>query len=197
MTLTRRMALTSLIAVAGCSSMPKPPAGLRNDQAIVAPKLIMTIPEPAQAGDAVDLTQSIVAHFSGRSFALELRIAIDPKKLYLVAMDGFGRRAMTVTSAAGAPPQIEQADWLPVAFRPADILAVFVIAYWPQDAVANALKADGVIVTSQDRQRHVSREGKDLIVVDYGEGSGWDRSATLKNLAFGYDITVQSARVAP
>jgi hypothetical protein len=197
MILSRRLALTSLIAVAGCSSMPKPPPGLRDDQAIVAPKLVMTIPAPAQAGSNVELAQSIVAHFSGQSFALELRIVIDPEKLYLVAMDGFGRRAMTVTFTRGAPPQIEQADWLPVAFRPADILAAFVIVYWPQDVVAGAMKGDGVTVITQDKQRRVSRDGKDLIVVDYGQGTGWDRSATLKNIAFGYDITVQSARVEP
>jgi hypothetical protein len=82
-------------------------------------------------------------------------------------------------------------------FRPADILAAFVIAYWPDDVVAAAMKGSAVTVATKDGVRRISRNGRDLIVVTYGPGEGWNRSATLKNLAFGYEIDIQSAENKP
>ncbi len=185
-------ALVLALFVTACAGVPKPPPGLGDNQAIVAPKLILTIPPPAAAGGKFDLAQSIVAKFHGQSYALELQIAIDRDRLDLVAMDGFGRRAMTVSWKAGAP-SFEKAKWLPPVFRPADILASFVIAYWPDAVVAAAINDPTVQVTTRDGVRRITRGGKDLITVTYGPGDGWNRSAVLKNDAFGYEIAIQSA----
>lgn len=181
-----------ILILAGCAGVPKPPPGLRDNQAIVAPRTILTIPPPSAIGRRVDLAQSIVARFHGQSYAFDLQIAIDKDRLDLVALDGFGRRALTVSWKDGAP-SFEKAAWLPTIFRPADILASFVIAYWPDDVVAAAIHDPAVTVVTRDGVRKVSRKGRDLIVVKYGPGEGWNRSATLKNPAFGYEIDIQSA----
>jgi hypothetical protein len=181
------------LLAAGCAAPTLPP-GLGDNQAIVAPKLIFTIPEPASAGRKIDLAQSIVAKFRGQSYVLDMQIAIDKDKLDLVALDGFGRRALTVSWSKNAPA-FERAPWLPPVFRPADIVASFVIAYWPDEVVAAALKTPGVSVVTKNGVRRISRSGRDLIVVVYGPGEGWNRSAKLKNLAFGYEIEVQSSEI--
>jgi hypothetical protein len=185
-------ALLLALLLAACAGVPKPPPGLGENQAIVAPKTVLTIPPPSAAGRSVDLAQSIVAKFHGRSYALDMQIAIAPDRLDLVAMDGFGRRAMTVTWKDGVP-SIQKAEWLPPVFRPADILASFVIAYWPDDVVKAAIADPSVQVSTKDGVRRISRGGKNLITVTYGPGEGWNRSAVLTNEAFGYEIAIQSA----
>jgi hypothetical protein len=185
-------ALFLALFLTACTVVPKPPPGLGENQAIIAPKTILTIPPPSAAGRSVDLAQSIVAKFHGRSYALDMQIAIGADRLDLVAMDGFGRRAMTVSWKDGAP-SIEKAEWLPPVFRPADILASFVIAYWPDEVVAAAIKDPAVKVATKDGVRRISRGGKDLITVTYGPGASWNRSAELRNEAFGYEIAIQSA----
>jgi len=182
--------------LAGCAGTPTLPPGLGDNQAIIAPKVILTVPSPSAIGRSVDLAQSIVARFHGQSYALDMQIAIAKDRLDLVAMDGFGRRALTVSWQNGVP-SFTKAEWLPPVFRPADILASFVIAYWPDDVIAGAIKDPAVSVTTKDGVRRIARGGRDLIVVTYGSGEGWNRSAKLKNLAFDYEIDIQSAENAP
>ncbi len=191
-----RAAVMVALFLAGCAGAPKPPPWLKDNQAIIAPKTVLTIPPPSAIGHSVDLAQSIVAHFRDQTYAFDLQIAIDKDRLDLVAMDGFGRRALTVSWKDNAP-SFEKASWLPAVFRPADILASFVIAYWPDEVVAAAIKDPAVSVATKDGVRRISRNGHDLIVVTYGDGEGWNRSATLKNLAFGYEIDIRSAENDP
>lgn len=195
MKILRAAVLFSLL-LAGCVGVPKPPPGLGENQAIIAPKLVLTMPPPSAIGRDVDLAQHIVARFRGQSYAFDLQIAIDKNRLDLVALDGFGRRALTVSWKENAP-SFERASWLPPIFRPADILASFVIAYWPDDVVAAAMKDSTVTVVTKNGTRRIARNGRDLIVVTYGVGEGWNRSATLKNLAFRYEIDIQSAENNP
>ncbi len=185
-------AIVLALVLMGCAGVPKPPPGLGDNQAIIAPKVILTIPPPSAAGRSVDLAQSIVATFHGQSYALDMQIAIGTDRLDLVAMDGFGRRALTVSWKDNVP-RFEKADWLPPVFRPADILAAFVIAYWPDKIVAAAINDPSVQVATKDGVRRISRGGHDLITVSYGPGQEWNRTAVLKNLAFGYEIAIQSA----
>jgi hypothetical protein len=107
-------------------------------------------------------------------------------------MDGFGRRALTI-AWSGGEPVYQPAPWLPAALRPANILADFILCYWPDEAVAAAIKGSGATLVTIKDGRKIVRGTQDLIVVEYGPGSGWNRSAKLHNLALGYDIDVQSA----
>lgn len=184
------------VLLAGCTSAPKPPAWLKDNQAIVAPKTVLTIPPPSAVGRSIDLAQTIIARFQGQSYAFDMQIAIDKDRLDLVATDGFGRRALTVSWKENAP-SFEKADWLPPVFRPADILASFVIAYWPDEVVSDAIKDPAVSVVTKDGVRRIARGGRDLIVVTYSGGEGWNRSANLKNIAFDYEIDIRSVENNP
>ena len=189
---THFAAVLALTLAAGCVSMPQPPPGYPANQAIVAPQLNFVLPPPATLGQTVSVAQTIVSRFRGNSFAVEAQIQITPESLDFVAMDGFGRRALTINWRGGVLVY-QPVSWLPPVLRPANILADFVICYWPDEAVAAAIKDSGATLVTVDGKRKIMRGSRELIVVEYGPGTGWNRSAKLRNIAFGYDIDVQSA----
>lgn len=196
MNAVRTTVLLASILVAGCAQMPKPPPGYPANWAIVAPHLNFVLPPPSAAGRSVDIAQTVVSHYGSRSFAFDARIQIKPDELDFAALDGFGRRALTVTWK-GDRPVYSAAPWLPPMLRPANVLADFMICYWPDEALSAAFSGSGATVVSTATSRKIVRGKRDLIVVEYGKGEGWNRSAKLRNLAFGYEIDVQSVENKP
>lgn len=182
------LALAAL-TLSGCASQ------LPDDEALIAPKTVFTVPRPEAAGGTTTVAQSIVARYQDRTFAFDAQIQIAPDAFDLVALDGLGRRALTVHWQAGKV-NFEAAPWLPPAVRPADILADIAIVYGPQKTVSESVAQFGAVLTETDTTRAISRNSHDLVVVDYGSGQGWDRDAKLRNLAFGYEIDIQSKEVA-
>jgi hypothetical protein len=188
----RRAILALSLAVAACAPMPpKLPPGIGDDTAVIAPKVLYKVPPPDALGGAVTVQQMIVARYRGQSFSFEAQIAITPQSLDLVAVDGLGRRALTI-GWNGHDLRYEPAPWLPPIFRPADILTSMTIAYGPEDAIRAALADAGATVTTTAARRTVAIDGKPLVVVDYGQGDGWSRSAHVRNAAFGYELDIQS-----
>jgi hypothetical protein len=162
---------------------------------MIAPKVIFVVPPPTTLNQTVNVTQSIVAHFQDKSFSFDAQIQITPSKLDLAALDGFGRRGLTVS---WKPEGItsEPAPWLPKFIRPADILADIALVYWPQDTLSPSLAATGAALSETQSDRKITADGHDLIVIEYGAGEGWNRPAKLRNLVFGYEIDIQSAEIA-
>ncbi len=165
---------------------------MQDNQALIGPDAIFVIPPPSVLNISVDATQQIVAHYHGQSFSFVAQVQITPQELDLAALDGLGRRALTV-AWKGNTIDYKPATWLPASVRPADILTDIALVFWPR----NALAGTGVTVTETPTRRTISANGHDLIVVEYASGTGWNRAAKLKNIAFGYEIDIQSAVNAP
>lgn len=180
------------LLLAGCASRPQ----LANDEALIAPGIAFAVPPPGADAAPATVTQSIVAHYRNQPSTFDAQIQIAPNALDLVALDGLGRRALTVHWKSGKM-DFEAAPWLPPSMRPADILADIAIVYAPEQDVAQAVARSGATLTTTSRGRTIAKGHRDLIVVDYGEGEGWNRSATLRNLAFGYEIDIRSTVLSP
>jgi Protein of unknown function (DUF3261) len=188
----RHLSTFLLVAsLSACASMPTAPA-LPDNQALIGPNAIFIIPPPSALNMTVDATQQIVAHYHGQSFSFAAQLQLTPQELDLAALDGFGRRALTVTWK-GSAIDYKPAPWLPSSVRPADILTDIALVFWPQTVFVGS----GVTVKDTPRRRTISANGHDLIVVDYAAGAGWNRTAKLKNIAFDYEIDIQSAVSAP
>jgi hypothetical protein len=186
------------LMLAGCATPPPgPPPNLADDEAMLAPKLVFKIPPPSAVKLNASFAQTVVAKFRGMSFQFDSQVQITPEELDLVSLNGLGQRAMTVT---WKPSGIEhtQAPWLPSFVRPADFLADIAIVFWPADVLQDALKGTGAVVREWHRIRTISLDKRDIVSVKYGrDGEGWNRTAKLKNLAFGYEIDIQSAELGP
>jgi hypothetical protein len=182
------------LLLAGCAT-PSPPASLGDAQALIAPKVVFSIPPPTALGQTANVTQSIVAHVRDQTFSFEAQIQLTPGELDLAALDGLGRRGLTVTWKSDGIVA-RPAPWLPKFIRPADIMADIALVYWPHDMLATALTAAGATLSEDSGSRKISADGRDVMVIDYGPGARWNRSAKLRNLAFGYEIDIQSAEIA-
>jgi hypothetical protein len=192
--MSARVAMGAGIALllAGCASQPK----LADDEALIAPRTSFVVPPPGADAAPKTVTQSIVAHYRDQSFTFDAEIQIAPQNFDLVALDGLGRRALTVHWTAGKMDFLG-APWLPPLMRPADILADIAIVYGPEQDVAQSVARSGATLTTTPTARTIAKGDRDLIVVDYGDGEGWSRSAKLRNLAFGYEIDIRSVELSP
>lgn len=181
-----------VLLLAGCASRPQ----LANDEALIAPRTAFAVPPPGADAVPKTVAQSIVAHYRDQSFTFDAQIQIAPQDFDLVALDGLGRRALTVHWKSGKM-DFEAAPWLPPLMRPADILADIAIVYAPEQDIAQAIARSGATLTATPAGRTIAKGNRDLIVVDYGEGEGWNRSAKLRNVAFGYEIDIRSTELSP
>lgn len=189
--MSRQILLVSTFLLASCTSQSLP-----DNEATIAPKTTIVVPPPEASNGSATIAQSIVARFRDHTIAFDSQLQIAPGTFDLVALDGFGRRALSVHWRDGKM-KFDAAPWLPSAVRPADILAGIAIVYGSQETVAQSVTAAGATLTQTDTRRTVSRDGRNLIVVEYGSGQGWSRPAKLRNLAFGYEIDIQSTEVGP
>jgi hypothetical protein len=191
-----RIFVFSGLCLAGCATSERPRIALAPDEAVLAPSVTLTIPPPKVLARATTASQIVVAHFRRVNYTFQAQIALMPDSLKLVALDAMGRRALTVTwTQAGIDYQT--APWLPARLRPADILGGIALVYWPDEALRGALRSSGAELNSTEQKRVVKAHGQDIVVVDYESGTGWNRAAHLRNLAFGYSLDIQSAEVAP
>jgi hypothetical protein len=185
-------ALLACLVCYGCATR----ANLREDQALLAPYKPLSVPALDVFGMPASISQTIVAHFKTQSYVFDVELQITGTELDFVALDGLGRRALTATWT-GSTLNYTAADWLPKFVRPADILSDIAMAYGSEAPLAAALRKDGAILTDTATGRQIADGGRDLVVIDFGAGEGWDRPATLKNLALDYEIRIQSHAIGP
>jgi hypothetical protein len=151
------------------------------------------LPRPAELGRNVLATQLITAHGYGQTFVMEVNINVTPTRATLVGVDPMGRRAMTLTwNEQGV--SAEKAPWMPDTLRPGNILADIILVYWPEAAVRKALPV-GAEVFQEARGRTIRLNDRDVLRVEYGwtAGAPWNGKLRYSNLAWGYEVDVQSS----
>ena len=137
--------------------------------------------------------QLITVHAYGQTFVLEVNLSVTPERVTLVGLDAIGRRAITITWT-DQNVSAETAPWVPETLRPGSMLADIIVIYWPEAAVRAALPAGGELL-QEPRGRTIRVNGKDVFRVDYGWAAGarWNGTLRYSNLAWGYEIEVQSS----
>jgi hypothetical protein len=190
---TAALFFVPFLMLAGCVTRP---LQLPDNEALIAPKTVMVVAPPRGHDGSSSVAQSIVAHYRDQTFAFDAQIQMAPQTFDLVALDAMGRRALTV-HWNGDKMNSEAAPWLPPLMRPADILADIAIVYGPGDEIAQSVANAGATLSETGTTRTIAKGNHDLIVVEYGEGSGWSRAAKLRNLAFGYEIDIRSVALSP
>jgi uncharacterized protein DUF3261 len=190
-----------LLLLAGCGVLlPMPailpvPAAYDPTAPMIGPGQRLNLPRPADLGRSTLVTQLITASGYGQTFVLEVNLSVTPERVTLVGLDGMGRRAITITWTDQAVTA-ETAPWVPESLRPGSMLADIILIYWPEAAVRRALPAGGELI-QEARGRTIRIDGNDVLRVDYGWSAGarWNGTLRYSNLAWGYEIEVQSSEM--
>ncbi|MGH7839723.1 MAG: DUF3261 domain-containing protein [Candidatus Binataceae bacterium] len=164
----------------------------------IAPGLEFAIPSGRELGYPVEATQLITAHYHDQVQVFQAYVSVSPEQISLIALDPLGGRALTVTATDDAI-RTETAAIVPAALRPGNILADLVIVYWPAPAVRRALDATSASLDDDQSGRSISFDGREVVHVSY-EGphqSVWTKRAHLRNIAYGYELDLQSAVTGP
>lgn len=187
--------ILGLLSLTGCASTPP----IDTNAAMIAPGRILTLPAPAELGRSVEATQLITVRRDGDTYAFEGHISINPERLYLVGVDGLGRRALTLTWEKSGKVTSQTAAWLPKTIMPGPMLADLVMLYWPEAVLRRALaSAEAELVTTADG-RIVTADGAEIFRADYLEPKqpGWTGRLRYRNASWGYEIEVQSVEAQP
>lgn len=179
-----KAALFLLLALAGCATQP-PESGA----VMVAPGVTLALPAPGDLGRSIEAMQMVSAHHGADTWVFEGRLSVRPDELRLACLDGMGRRALTVVWAGGRL-EVERAPWVPDTLRAENILADIVLLYWPEQVVRRSLQ--GAALRQDGQQRGIG----DAIAISWA-GDPWNGSARLRNIAWNYELDVQSATVGP
>jgi hypothetical protein len=184
--------LIIMTTLAGCATSREPERGA---EAMIAPAVRFATPGPRALDYEVAAEQLVSAHYRGDAFVWEAHIDVTAERMEIVGLDGFGRRAFTMRWR-GDGLSYEAASWLPTAIKPGNVLADIALLYWPQEAVAAALAGSGAVVVTTAVHRSVTVAGSEIVHIDYDgpEAGAWNGTAHLRNLAFGYDLDIQSVR---
>lgn len=165
----------------------------------IAPDLALALPRPADLGQSVEVVQLVTARYGDQTYAFEARVSATADQFLMVGLDSLGRRAMTITWSDAAI-SYESAPWLPPQLRPENVLADMVLLYWPESTVKQALASSGGIVTAVPGRRTIAKAGEPIVQIEYGpsaDGSPWAGTLRYRNLAFHYEMDVQSVRSSP
>ena len=186
----RRLLL--LLLLAGCAGRPPP---LPADTAFIAQDVALRVPAPSLLRQTVNVAQTVQADYAGQAMVFEAQIAITPTGLDMVVLDGLGRRAMTI-AWHGEQPVADTAPWLPRTISAANMLADIALIYWPEALLQPALAAAGARLETVPGRRSVFAGGQEILRMESAQ-PGWGGRASLRNLAFGYRLDVQSVLLAP
>ena len=187
-----RRSLMLALPFAACATPPQPQPA---DIAFIAPRTAFRIPPPTLLGQTVAVAQTVQADYAGLGMVFEAQIAITPEGLDLAVLDTLGRRALSI-AWHGHDPEAQAAPWLPDGVTAANMLADIALLYWPEALLAPALLAAGARLEATSNHRSILAEGREVIRIEYRQ-AGWGGQALLRNLAFGYSLTVNSVLLTP
>jgi hypothetical protein len=189
----RWLPLALLLACSACAARYAASPG----SSTIAPGLQFAMPTSRELGYSVETTQLITAHFRDQVKVFQAYISVTPEKTTVIALDPFGGRALTVTATDDAI-HTEAAPIVPAALRSENILADIAIVYWPAAAVRRGLAGTSATLYDDDRERVISDHGREVVRVAYGgpHEQTWTKVAHLRNIAFGYELDLQSTVTA-
>jgi len=120
-------------------------------------------------------------------------VSVSPEKITLIALDPFGNRALTVT-ATDDGIHTEAVPIVPTVLHPENILADLTIVYWPASAVRHRLVGTSASLYDDQSERKISVDGREIVRISYESPHehAWAKRAHLHNIAYGYELDLQS-----
>jgi len=191
--------MTGLVAVlsfSACSIDGERDGAVRTVE--VAPGVSLGLPPVAALGRRIQVSQLVTARHGDQTIVFEGHMSSTPDRILLVGLDLIGRRAFTL-AWTDAGVALKSAPWLPDGIKPRNMLIDIVLIYWPEESVRALLAGSGVVLNSSRKRRSLLTNGREIIRIDYrpSQNRVWSGDARYHNIAWGYEIEIRSAEVAP
>jgi hypothetical protein len=185
----RSLLILLMICSAGCAVRYEVSPGSTR----IAPGLELLLPSPRELGYSIEATQLITAHFADKVQVFQAYVSVSPEKITLIALDPFGNRALTVTATDDAI-HTEEAPIVPTVLRAENILADLTIVYWPASSIRRRLEGTSASLYDDESERKISVDGREVVLVKYESTHehSWAKRARLRNIAYGYELDLQS-----
>lgn len=184
-----------LFALAGCASDLN---SAKTDEAtmLIGPRLPIRAISPAEFAFKGQVTQVLTMRFGEQSISLEAQLAMSKDETRLILLDSLGRRGVTLVWRDGKL-ESELAPWLPYGVRADAIFADMMVLYGQPAALQAALRDSGCTLELGKSSRLLRCHDKDVLRAEYELTSPKRLNGSLHyaNLAWGYEVEVQSAEV--
>jgi hypothetical protein len=180
LTTTLWAALSGLLVLTGCESMPP---------VTPVPARLGLKLAPSSLGASISLQQHITVERGGRIDELDAALEVDPEQLSLVGL-ALGQRVLTL-HYDGSTLTSWRHPMLPAQVRGEDVLEDIQLTYWPAAAIAQALPP-GWRIEDDGLRRTLWSNDAPVTVIAYSTRPRWGGKVELSNLRYHYRLTIQS-----
>lgn len=163
---------------------------------LIGPHLPIRAISPAEFAYQRQVTQVLTMRFGEQSINLEAQLAMSKSEVRAILLDSLGRRAVTLVWRDGKL-ESQLADWLPPGIRADAIFADMMVLYGEPAALQAALADSGCTLELGKATRLLRCRDKDVLRAEYDLKSPKRLNGSLHygNLAWGYEVDIQSAEV--
>ena len=184
------------LALGGCVS-DSDPAKTGEGGMLIGPRLPIRAIAPPEFAYQHQVTQVLTMRFGSQTINLEAQLAIGKSEFRAILLDSLGRRAVTLVWRDGKL-ESQLADWLPPGIRADAIFADMMVLYGQPVALQAALAESGCALELGKASRLLRCHDKEVLRAEYDLKSPKRLSGSVRysNLAWGYEVDIQSAEVA-
>ncbi len=118
--------------------------------------------------------QEIRATYGGEQYIFFAQTEVTANQVSMAGLTPFGSRAFLLTRSNNRT-SFEAAPFFDAPLQPDFLLACYQLAHWPRAAVEAGLRGRGVHfdeTAGATRSRRITRRGRELIGIEYGDGDG-------------------------
>lgn len=186
-----RLVLLAALLAAACGSAPDPAPDGRV-RARIAEDIVLTLPAAPDYPETRTLSHVVRARHGGVDGAFEAVLSLSPSQATIVITVLGGPRLATVYWDESGVRE-ERTLLAPAGVPVENILADIFLVQWPAEVVAEALPEGVELVVGEDGGR-VIRRGE-TVIVEISRDPSDARRTVVRNLAFGYEVTLISQDV--
>ncbi|MEN3976579.1 DUF3261 domain-containing protein [Emcibacter sp. SYSU 3D8] len=191
-----RLKSISIVAllIAGCASRQPGPIAPAPDTTMIAPGVTMTLSRLTPLESGLDVSQLVQARYQNRADTFLATIQTSPGTVTVMVTMPSGPPLVTIVWEDGKISG-NKAPMLPDSMTPDHLLADLMSVYASSTTLNGALT--GAKVVDDGTSRTIEQDGKVLVRIVRPAGDTWTGTASLHNLAFGYQLGIKSRRMSP
>jgi hypothetical protein len=172
--------------LAACTTAPVAPAG--EVHARISESITLNLPTPPAYPETQTISQIIRGRYGETERAFECIVSLSPESVEIVVTTPGGPRLATIIwNALGVEER--RTALAPQGVPVENILADLFVARWPGEAISASLPA-GVTFSDADGVRTLT--GPNGVLVEVMSDAADPTRVTLRNHAFGYELTIVS-----